>query len=70
VFSHIAHKGVLARDAFYAGAAAHDASDRIIYNNKTGALFYDDDGIGQHAAIQIATLSTNLHLNNRDFYVV
>ena len=70
VFSHIAKKGVLAKDAYYTGVAAHDASDRIIYNKNTGALYYDDDGIGAHAAIQIATLSTKLLLTNRDFYVV
>ena len=70
VFSHIARKGVLTSGAFYTGTAAHDASDRIVYNKHTGALYYDDDGIGAHAAIQIATLSTKLLLTNRDFYVV
>jgi len=70
VFSHIARKGMLVKDAYYTGTAAHDASDRIVYNKNTGALYYDDDGIGAHAAIQIATLSTRLLLTNKDFYVV
>jgi Ca2+-binding RTX toxin-like protein len=72
VFSKIAKKGVLTKDAFYAStkSAAHDASDRIVYNKKTGALFYDKDGTGAHEAIQIATLSTKLGLTHKDFFVI
>jgi ELWxxDGT repeat protein len=47
----------LNRAQFWADAnqtAAHDASDRVIYNTKTGALYYDDDGIGGDASVQIA----------------
>jgi serralysin len=53
-------KGALNADAFYVGAAAHDATDRVIYNAKTGGLFYDDDGSGAHAAVQFAQLDTGL----------
>ena len=35
----IAKPAKLAKDAFWKGAKAHDASDRIVYNEKTGALF-------------------------------
>ncbi|NIX77848.1 calcium-binding protein [Microvirga terricola] len=55
---------------FWTGAAAHDADDRIIYNKKTGALFYDADGSGKGAAIQIATLSKGLKLKADDFFVI
>ena len=34
--------------------------DRIVYNKNYGALYYDNDGNGAHAAIQIATLSKML----------
>lgn len=70
VFSKIAKKGVLSKGAFYTGTKAHDADDRIIYNKKTGALFYDADGIGTKAAIQIATLSKNLKMTYHDLFII
>jgi Ca2+-binding RTX toxin-like protein len=69
-FSKISKKGVLSNSAFYAGSAAHDATDRVIYNKKTGALFYDQDGNGAKAAIQFATVSKNLKMTAHDFYVL
>jgi Ca2+-binding RTX toxin-like protein len=70
VFTAIGKAGELKKAAFYGGAAAHDASDRIVYDKKTGALFYDQDGNGAHEAIQIATLSKNLKMTYHDFFVV
>jgi len=48
--------GALPASAFYVGSAAHDADDRIIYNQTTGALYFDYDGNGIGTAIQFATL--------------
>ncbi len=62
--------GGLSAAAFNIGAAASDATDRIIYNSATGALLFDSDGTGASAAIQFATLSTGLALTNADFLVV
>ena len=70
VFSKIAKKGVLAKAAFWTGDKAHDASDRIFYNKKTGAVFYDSDGTGAHAAVQFATVAKNLKMTAPDFYVM
>ena len=73
IFKGIAKTGLLSKDAFYASpkSAAHDASDRIIYNKNTGAVLYDQDGSGhRYEAIQIATLSTKLGLTNKDFFVI
>jgi Ca2+-binding RTX toxin-like protein len=61
--------GTLAIAAFHIGAAAHDTSDRIIYNSATGAVLYDDDGTGAHAAVQFATLSHDLALTRNDFVI-
>jgi Ca2+-binding RTX toxin-like protein len=69
-FTQVGAPGVLAANAFYAGAAAHDADDRIMYYANTGQVFYDADGDGGGAAIQIATLSTGLSLTNADFLII
>jgi VCBS repeat-containing protein len=50
--------------------SAKDASDRIVYNTKTGAISYDVDGSGQKAAVQFAKLDKNLKMAAADFFVV
>ena len=61
--------GSVAGSQFVIGAAAQDAGDRIIYNDATGAVYYDSDGTGAAAAIQFAELSPGLALTNHDFFV-
>lgn len=39
------------------GTAATQTTDHLIYNQSTGALYYDADGVGGAAQIQIALLS-------------
>ncbi|MEV5407125.1 hypothetical protein AB0L20_31920, partial [Streptomyces albidoflavus] len=56
--------------AFHTGPSAHDGSDRIIYNDQTGALYYDADGTGGSAAIQFAKLKPGLALTHKDFFVI
>ncbi len=62
--------GYLGPSQFYIGAAAHDATDRVIYNSATGAVFFDPDGTGSAAPIQFALLSTGLGLTASDFQVI
>ena len=67
--------GNLTTDAFWSGAgvtAAHDATDRLIYNTTTGALYYDADGTGVTAAVQVALLGSTTHptLAYDDFMVI
>jgi Ca2+-binding RTX toxin-like protein len=69
-FTAIGAAGTLAAGAFVIGAGAADASDRVIYNSATGALYYDSDGTGSAAAIQVAQMATGLALTNNDFKVV
>lgn len=61
--------GVLSPDAFYAGASAHDKTDRILYKQSTGALYYDADGKGGRSAVQIAVLENRPVLTADDFWV-
>ena len=45
--------------------------DRIIYNNVTGALFFDSDGNGGAAQTQIATLTGSPDTVSRfDFVII
>jgi serralysin len=60
----------LKSNTFYGGSSAHDSNDRIIYNKKTGALFYDADGNGSSKQVQIATLSNKAALTYKDFFVI
>ena len=49
---------------------AHDASDRVIYDKDSGVLYYDADGTGKGASVAFATISKNLALTNKDFFVI
>jgi len=69
VFTGLA-AGALATGAFHTGAAAADADDRIIYNNATGALLFDSDGVGAAAAVQFATLGVGLVMTASEFTVI
>lgn len=62
--------GPLAQEAFHVGSAAADASDRIIYDSATGALYYDPDGTGAAAQVRIANLSPGLSLSAGTFIVI
>jgi Ca2+-binding RTX toxin-like protein len=53
-----------------ASLGAVDASDRILYNDATGAVLYDIDGSGAAAAIQFATISGAPTLTVADFLVI
>ena len=50
----------VAGSQFVVGTAALDAGDRIIYDNATGDVFYDSDGIGPAAAIRFIRMSAGL----------
>ncbi|MBD2516057.1 hypothetical protein H6G93_13755 [Nostoc sp. FACHB-973] len=62
-------QGTLPSGQFVMGTAATTATHRFIYNNTNGALFFDQDGIGGTAQLQIATLSTKPAMTNADILV-
>ncbi|MBL8397830.1 MAG: M10 family metallopeptidase C-terminal domain-containing protein [Candidatus Accumulibacter sp.] len=56
--------GSLTAEQFWSGngvVAAHDASDRLIYNTTSGELFYDADGLGGAAATSVALIGAVNH---------
>ncbi|WP_341890888.1 calcium-binding protein, partial [Variovorax sp. YR752] len=59
VFTKLASTGTLSASSFRAGAAvkAMDSNDFVLYDTGTGKLYYDADGSGSGAAVQIALLT-------------
>lgn len=56
---------------FVIGSAAVDKSERFIYNQNTGALFFDRDGTStDYEQVQFATLTNKPPLTNADIFVV
>lgn len=69
--------GVLFRrlsfDEFRSGAGvttAFDATDRIMYNTSTGAVYYDADGTGASQPFQFASLTGRVPVAYTDFQVI
>ncbi|MBN9022869.1 MAG: hypothetical protein J0H08_12420 [Rhizobiales bacterium] len=58
--------GPLSANQFHKGTAAADADDRIIYDQKTGSLYYDADGSGAGAQVQFADLGAGTKLKVAD----
>jgi subtilisin-like proprotein convertase family protein len=59
----------IAASRFAIGSTATTSSQRFMYDQSTGALFFDQDGTGAIAKIQFATLNTALALTNADIFV-
>ena len=70
IFAGIGTPGSFNPNAFFAGTAAHDLDDRIIYDQATGQLFFDADGSGAGAAVLFATLGGSPAIGASDFAVL
>jgi Ca2+-binding RTX toxin-like protein len=57
-------------DMFVQNTKAQDAEDRIVYDKRTGKLYYDEDGTGSKAQILIATLTNKATLKYSDLFVI
>jgi Ca2+-binding RTX toxin-like protein len=55
---------------FWKGSEAHDANDRIIYDPKNGALYYDKDGTGAASQVKFAQLKKGLAMSHHEFFVI
>jgi Ca2+-binding RTX toxin-like protein len=54
---------------FQVGAEAGDADDRIIYDDTTGAIYYDMDGTGAAMQVQFAEVTAGTSLAHDNFHV-
>jgi Ca2+-binding RTX toxin-like protein len=70
VFDPGGEPGTLSASAFTVGTGATDALDRIVYDSRTGDLFYDPDGIGGAGKVRFAQLTAGLSLTYEDFILV
>lgn len=70
VFGALGPAGPLGSGAFHAGTTAAEADDRLLYDSTSGALYYDGDGTGAMAAVQVATIDGHPVLTAADFLVV
>ncbi len=62
--------GHLAPGAFFVGAAAHDANDRVIYNPSTGWIIFDPNGNSPGGGTHFATVVNHAALGIGDFLVI
>jgi Ca2+-binding RTX toxin-like protein len=62
--------GYVDKSEFAIGKAAGSADVHLIYNRKDGGLYYDADGAGGVAQVQIAQLTKGLKLKANDFILV
>ncbi|MFC7498644.1 hypothetical protein ACFQRC_05355 [Enterovirga sp. GCM10030262] len=69
IFQGVEADGRLPNHAFRAGTTAEDASDRILYDEATGDIFYDADGDGGAAAVLFAQVTPGTELTAADFFV-
>ncbi|MBB4063597.1 calcium-binding protein [Gellertiella hungarica] len=70
IFTKLKGAKSFTKDYLAIGSKAADANDHIIYNPKDGTLWYDADGNGRGAAVQIADIGKNLKLTAADFNLI
>lgn len=69
IFTAAGAIGALSASAFSTGAAATNASQRIIYNSATGDIFYDSDGNASAAQVRFAHVAAGTALAASSFTV-
>ncbi|WP_028029657.1 VCBS domain-containing protein [Gemmobacter nectariphilus] len=70
VFGAAGLPGILDDAAFALGTAPTDATDRLIYDDATGRLFWDADGTGRSATVLLATLQGSPLLEASDIVIL
>ncbi|MEH1888891.1 MAG: calcium-binding protein [Nostoc sp.] len=59
----------LSASQFTLGTSATTSAQRFIYDDTTGALYFDQDGSGGATQVKFAQLSAGVSLTNNNFYV-
>ncbi len=59
----------ISANQFVIGTKALDTSDRIIYNNTTGDLFFDADGTGNTEKLKVATFISNPNITDANIFI-
>ncbi|MCB1501498.1 MAG: hypothetical protein KDK07_17230 [Bauldia sp.] len=54
---------------FHVGKAAKTADHHVIYDKKTGALYWDEDGSGAMAQVKLASLDKHLKMHADNIFV-
>ncbi|AFY51151.1 hypothetical protein Nos7524_5434 [Nostoc sp. PCC 7524] len=62
--------GALDANWFVLGTSATTESERFIYNQARGELFFDTDGVGGAAQVKIAQFSNRVALSSNDFVLI
>lgn len=69
MFSDLA-LGAMSVGDLHFGIAATDTSDRLVYDQSSGRLWFDADGSGDGKAQLFATLSSRPVINENDFWIL
>jgi len=76
IFTMVGTKGSAAKPAklnkafFTTSDKLQDVNDYLVYNSKTGALYYDKDGSGTGKGVEFAKFKPGLILNPGEFFVI
>jgi Ca2+-binding RTX toxin-like protein len=76
IFKKLGNKGselapaALNKKFFTIGGKAKDKNDYLVYSKQKGVLYYDVDGSGAKAAVEIATTKKNLKMTSKDFFII
>ncbi|MFC4173592.1 hypothetical protein ACFOYU_16265, partial [Microvirga sp. GCM10011540] len=62
--------GKLKSSYFKTGNEAKDGKDYLIYNRSKGVLYYDQDGSGSKAMVEILKLSNKARITKSDIFII
>jgi len=70
LFTGVGGPGALNANFFKLSTGVLDADDRVIYDQASGALYYDPDGSGAATAVQFAQVTGGTSLASTDFVII